>query len=239
MTRPRILITTDVSLNEKGQPRATSYLSYIAAVQRAGGLPILAPPLAELARELLELAHGVVIPGGDDLDAELLGEPPHESIVIMDRRRQDSDLAIIREVLARDVPFLGICLGMQMLAFAAGGKILQDIPSMHPGALEHQSDSANRKRHPVTVEPGTKLASLVGSGEAEVNTTHHQAVRSVAGEVVISARAPDGIIEAIELPQRSFCMGVQWHPEDLMGERVSDPLFAALVTAASQRARNL
>lgn len=232
LMKPRILITTDFSLNEKGRERASTYMSYIDAVQRAGGAPFLAPPLVDSVDELLRVADGIIIPGGDDLDSSLFNEPLHPTAVLMDRRRQETDLAVVRGAIARDIPFLGICLGMQMLGFAAGGRIMQDIPSMHADPIEHRSDSLNRRRHPVIVEGGTLLARLAGAGEAEVNSTHHQAVAAAGESLIVGAHAPDGVIEAIELPGARFCLGVQWHPEDMPGERMSEPLFRALVEAA-------
>lgn len=230
--RPRILITTDVGLNEHGRARATAYLSYIEAVRRAGGVPLLAPPVASEIDEILPLVHGIVVPGGNDFDPELLGEAGHPSIVLMDRRRQETDLAIVRAAVVRDIPYLGICLGMQMLGLATGGRIMQDIPTMHPDPLEHQSDPAKRVRHPVSIIEGTRLAALTGGGGGEVNSSHHQAVSSVGPRAVVAATAPDGIIEAIELPESLFCLGVQWHPEDMPEEPLGETLFAGLVEAA-------
>lgn len=232
MIRPRILITTDVTVSAKGRPRATAYLSYVEAVRRAGGIPVLAPPVVEEAGEILSLVHGIVVPGGNDLDPQLLGEPGHPAVTVMDRRRQESDLAFVRAAVVRDIPYLGICLGMQILAFVTGGRIMQDIPSMHPDALQHQSDISNRARHPVRVLPETRLGALVGEGDGEVNTTHHQAVASVGARAKVSAVAPDGIIEAVEIPDSLFCLGVQWHPEDMPGEPLADPLFAGLIESA-------
>ena len=234
--RPRILITTDVTLNEKGRARATASFSYIEAVRRAGGVPLLACPVAQDIEEVLPLVHGIVVPGGNDLDPELLGEPPHPSVVVMDRRRQDTDLAIVRAAVVRDIPYLGICLGMQMLGFATGGRIMQDITSMHPSAIEHGGGAADRVRHSVRILPDTRLARLVGEGEGEVNSTHHQAVSSAGSRAVVSALAPDGIVEGIELPDLLFCIGVQWHPEDMIGERLSDGLFRGFIDAAIRHA---
>lgn len=237
MSPPRILIATDVGVNDRGRERAFMYFSYIEAVREAGGVPFLAPPHPGGVSELISIADGVVIPGGDDFDEELLGEPLHPSAVPLDPRRRDSDLALVREVLARDIPFLGICLGMQLLGYLSGGTIVQDIPSAMPDAIEHRGDSARRPRHKVTVLEGTRLAELTGPGEAEVNTTHHQAVGSVGVDLRVSALAPDGVIEAIEAPAKRFCLGVQWHPEDMRGERMSAPLFKALVEAAAAAGR--
>ena len=229
---PRILITTNLGPDENGRERSFTYNSYVEAVRRAGGAPFLAPPLVDNLDSLLEVTDGIIIPGGDDLDSSLFNEPLHPSVVVMHPRRQSHDLAVVRAAIARDIPYFGICLGMQLLGFAAGGRIMQDIASMHAGAIEHQSTPANRRRHPVTIEPGTLLARLTGAGTAEVNSTHHQAVAAVGERLVAGAYAPDGVIEAIELPGLRFCLGVQWHPEDMVGDRMSDPLFRGFIEAA-------
>lgn len=235
LMKPRILITTDLGLNEQGQERAFGYMSYIEAVRQAGGVPFLAPPLADTIDLLLEAADGIIIPGGRDLDSSLFNEPLHSSVVVMDPRRQETDLAVVRGAIARDIPYLGICLGMQMLGFAAGGRIMQDISAMHVEPIEHRGEPVRRRRHAVTVAEGTLLARLTGAGAAEVNSSHHQAVAAAGERLVVGAHAPDGVIEAVELPGARFCIGVQWHPEDMPGERMSEPLFRALIEAASTR----
>lgn len=232
--RPLIGIGCDVSSTAKGEKRekAFVYLSYVDSVRRAGAVPLLIPPQPENAGELAENLDGILLAGGFDCDPVCYGETAHASVQTMDSRRQDGDLALARLGHERRIPTLGVCLGVQLMAIVSGGKLVQDIRSEFPNALQHESDPSHRIRHEVMVFPGTRIAELIGSGTFNVNSTHHQAVRTVGGSFRVAAEAPDGIVEAIEDPAHPFYLGVQWHPEDMGGESSSDRLFAAFIDAA-------
>jgi putative glutamine amidotransferase len=146
------------------------------------------------------------------------------------------DLALARLARERSIPILGICLGSQILNVAAGGTLVQDIPSQVPGALEHRGNTGNRKRHVVEVARGSRLAAILGETSVNVNSGHHQAVRDVGHGLSVVAKSSDGIVEAIEDPLLPFHVGVQWHPEEMLEEVSADRLFAALVEAAGSRA---
>ena len=230
--KPRIAITAD----EGGKPAA-----YMEAVRKAGGTPVvLAPADAVTAETLPSMADAILLSGGDDLDAALWGEAMHLKAVPMDPRRQRADLAIIALADARRMPVLGICLGCQEMAVARGGRLIQHLPDEPAATLDHgrggrRPAAAGRPRplHTVTIEPDSGLARIVGLQPIDVNSTHHQAVRSAGRGMRIVARSPDGIIEAIEDPTPGrFFLAVQWHPEDLTDEPRHLALFEALCRAA-------
>ena len=145
-------------------------------------------------------------------------------------------MALARWALTEGLPLLAICRGIQVLDVAAGGTLIQDIPTQVPGALSHSSVAGRPQAviaHPVEVEADSRLAALVGAGEVGVNSAHHQAAGTVGAGLVVTARAPDGVIEGLEAPDHPFCVGVQWHPE-VMVEHFPPMrrLFAGLIEAA-------
>lgn len=234
MAKPVIAVGCDVSSVGKGEKRerAFVYLSYVESLRRSGAVPVLIPPQPENASELSLEVDGILLAGGYDCDPTCYGEKAHPSVELMDRRRQEGDLALARLAHERRIPTLGVCLGAQLMAIVSGGKLVQDIRAEFPNALRHESESTDRARHEVNVFPGTRVAELVGAGALDVNSTHHQSVRTVGGTFRIAAEAPDGIVEAIEDPTHPFYIGVQWHPEDMGGETSADRLFAGFVEAA-------
>lgn len=232
--RPLIGITPGVHQELPARDWLYNTSDYFRAVQQAGGLPVLLPLCdnAQEAAALLERIDGLLLSGGEDVDPVHFGEQPHPMIGEIIPERDGTELLLTRQALAMRMPILGICRGQQLLAVAAGGRLIQDIPAQVPGALKHTLTAA--KYHPthlVTLEAGTRLASLLGA-ECRVNSRHHQSVRTVPAPWVISAIAPDGVIEAMELPGDPFVVGVQWHPENFTGREWShDALFAAFVDA--------
>lgn len=207
--------------------------NYTAAIASAGGLAVALPHDAGLADAYLDRLDGLIITGGAfDVDPALYGEADRHHTVELKSGRTSAELALLQQAIERDLPVLGICGGQQLLAVALGGTLIQHIPDSIPGALPHeQSTSHYEPGHLVNVLPGTMLARIVGSPSMQVNTSHHQAVRS-PGRAAVNAIAPDGVIEGIEDTSKKFCLGVQWHPEYLI-----DPgdlrIFAALIAAAN------
>jgi putative glutamine amidotransferase len=206
--------------------------NYFAAIASAGGLPVALPHLPELAEAYLETLDGLVVTGGAfDVDPALFGATHRHATVSLKEARTAFELAILRAALARDLPALGICGGQQLLNVALGGTLIQHIPDSVPDALPHeQPNPRTEPGHMVAIEPGSRLAGIVGATEMQVNSAHHQAADAVGPGVYVSARAPDGVIEAIELPGRKFVIGVQWHPEyhvDPADRRIFDALVAA------------
>jgi len=207
--------------------------NYAQAVAAAGGLPILLPPQADGAEAYLDLLGGLIVSGGAfDIDPALFGAAERHATVTTKDARTAFELAMTRGALARGLPVLGICGGQQLLHVALGGTLIQHIPDAVPAALAHeQPNPRDQPGHTVRILPGTRLHAIVGADVLAVNSAHHQAAKDVPLTLRISAVADDGVIEAIEAPDKRFCIGVQWHPEFALSEG-DRKLFEALVDAA-------
>lgn len=235
MTRPVIGITLD-SEEPGGYSNLPWYAlreNYADAVTAAGGLPLPLPHEPDRAEDYLNLIDGLVITGGAfDVDPSLFGAGDRHPTVITKDRRTAFELAVTRGALERDMPVLGICGGQQLLHVVLGGELIQHIPDEVPEALAHeQPNPRDEPGHGVAVKPGTLLHRIVGRDSLEVNSAHHQAAKGEPEGVVINAVAPDGVIEGIEATGKSFCLGVQWHPE--YGVSAGDSaIFDAFVKAA-------
>lgn len=212
---------------------------YVESVKRAGGEPILLKN-SDNPADVLARVDGVLLTGGADVDPALYGQDLHERTEV-DSTRDRFEVPLARGALAGDTPLFAICRGVQVLNVAAGGTLVQDLPSQAPSDLRHSIEvPKNHLAHTVRIEPASRLAEAMGDAPVEacsVNSRHHQAVDGVAPAFVVSAVSPDGVIEAIEQPTAAFCIGVQWHPENFWRTGEFDRLFRAFVDAAVQRAR--
>ena len=220
--RPRIGLTLDAE-PPGGYSKLPWYAlreNYFAAIARAGGLPVALPHEVELAALYLDTLDGLIVTGGAfDVDPGLYGAAERHASVTTKDRRTAFEFSIARQALERDLPVLGICGGQQLLNVVLGGDLIQHIPDAVPGSLAHeQPNPRTEPGHTVAVERGTRLHAIVGCDELAVNSAHHQAAGRVGPGVVACAKAPDGVIEAIEDPRRRFCLGVQWHPEYLLSQ---------------------
>lgn len=210
---------------------------YRAALERAGARIRELSPADALPGALAD-CDGVMLTGGVDVDPSAYGDAERHPTVETDPARDDYELELARLALAGDLPVLAICRGAQVLNVAAGGTLVQDIPTASPDALAHQQTHAkNALVHDVTVTPGTCLSVLLdrrlqGGRAMAVNSRHHQSVKQPAPGFVVSATAPDGVVEAIEKPSARFCVGVQWHPENFWQSGEFQPLFEGFVSAA-------
>ncbi len=207
--------------------------NYVRVLVERGALPLLLPDEPDLAEAYLERIDGLVVTGGDfDIDPTHFGVKERHASVTTKDRRTAFELAITRAAHRRNLPILGICGGQQLLNVALGGTLVQHIPDEVKNALAHeQPNPRNEPGHAVAVAEGSLLHRITGARTLAVNSAHHQAVKTVAGAVVVDAVAPDGVIEGIEDPSRRFCLGVQWHPEYLVSEGDAK-IFAAFVAAA-------
>lgn len=209
---------------------------YETSVTRAGAaLRWLDPAMGDAAAALDGL-DALVLTGGGDVDPRHYGETPHSAFSAAEPGRDEFELALARAAMERGLPLLAICRGVQVLNVAAGGSLVQDIPSEVPGALDHQVGATpSTIAHEVWVTSGSTLATLMADrleGDALlVNSRHHQSVKTVAPGFIASATAPDGVIEAIERPDLAFCLGVQWHPENFWRTGEFHALFDALIAA--------
>ena len=186
---------------------------------------------------VLDRLDGVLLSGGPDVDPGLYARAPHPKLGRVNRRRDEFELALVREAVRRNLPLLAICRGQQVLNVATGGTLLQDIPSELRGAGEHDAPGPRwQVAHDVQLLPHTRLRSILGRDTVAVNSFHHQAIDELGEGLSVSGRCPeDGVIEAVELTSRRFVIGVQWHPESFWN-RTPDfaPLFEALVGAAAR-----
>jgi putative glutamine amidotransferase len=207
--------------------------AYADAVLSAGGLPIVLPYSDDesAAAEAVALCDALVVTGGAfDIPPEAYGAAAHRMLGQLKPGRTQFEQRVLRAALESRKPVLGVCGGMQLLAVELGGTLWQDVREQVPGASDHEQKIDPRQTgHAARVVSGTQLARIVGADIVQVNSTHHQAVRD-PGPAVVSAVAPDGVVEAIELPDR-FALGVQWHPELLAGAE-HRALYRALVEAA-------
>jgi len=214
-------------------------LRYISAIYAAGGLPVVLPSDApvEEAAYLLERIDGLLLTGGGDIAPERYGGQPHPKVYGTNAARDALEIALANAAVERGVPFLGICRGIQVLNVALGGTLYEDLADQFPHALRHRSDPVTEREmlaHGIKAEKESRLVRLLGETEFEVNSLHHQGIRDVAAGLKVSAWAPDGLVEAVELPDHPFGLAVQWHPEWLYQEHpLQQALFCGLVGAAA------
>ncbi len=222
---PLIGITTDIVDPGQGKPlKADCSLAYARCVAAAGGVPILLPPIVELAPHHATLCDGFVFTGGDDPRTEEFGVPTHPAAKPLHRDRQRYELVLL-DLLRQDhpaAPVLGVCLGMQMMALHAGGKLNQDMAGTLPTAAQHRGE------HEIMPVHGQKSRLPIEPGRVWSN--HHQAVQD-PGSLKVIAASPDGVVEAVVGPDRPFYCGVQWHPERTAAQGLGMGIFAALVGA--------
>ena len=240
MARPVIGITA--SIDQRAPAFGETYSltrKYAEGVVQAGGAPLIVPHNLdeESLRAVLGRLDGVLLSGGGDIDPALFGEDVHPETGEMESDRDRVELTLARWVVERGMPFMAICRGIQVLNVALGGSLIQDIPSQVPGALPHSFDRATTPRdfvaHSVKINPNSHLARIMQSEVVQTNSWHHQSIRRVADGLQVTAVAPDGVIEAVEVPGQRYALGVQWHPEWLFEERAEQRrLFAGLVEAA-------
>lgn len=229
-----ILLDYETSGSFSKRPHYALRTAYFDAIWKAGGVPVGIPYIEAARDTYLELLDGLIIPGGFyAFPPELYGDPANNDAL---HPRYAFERQLMADALDRDLPTLGICAGMQVMAAARGATMWRDIKNDLDCAVDHLNEkSAEETAHEITIEPGTHLHKITGSSHIAVNTAHNEALKDVPDNIVISARAPDGIIEAIELPDRRFAIGVQWHPEFFLGD--GDPnfaLFEHLIAEAGQ-----
>jgi putative glutamine amidotransferase len=209
---------------------------YVAAVERAGAVPLLIPPLPEHAHRYLDLVDGVILAGGGDIAPERYRGNAHELNYGVDARRDALELALARELVKRRQPTLAICRGMQIVNVALGGTLIEHLPAVVGEQVLHRKPPRDPTPHVVHIEPGSRLAQLTGVTELQPMSWHHQAIRDVAHGLKVVARAPDQTIEAVELPEQPWLIAVQWHPELTAHEDATQQrLFDALVAATRNR----
>ncbi len=225
--------------NKTDTTPARHYLNraYVWALEQAGATPIILPVTSDLdiINSYLGIVDGILLSGGEDVEPQRYGAEPHPQLGKTDISRDETEIPLIKTALAQDMPLFAICRGIQALNVALGGTLYQDIPSELPSELHHlQSEvgfARNALTHKVTIEPNTRLRSIVGDSDMMTNSFHHQALQKIGNGLIVTAHSSDGIVEAVENPGCSFLVGVQFHPEDTTHDEKSRRLFEAFVGA--------
>ncbi|MGI4775504.1 MAG: gamma-glutamyl-gamma-aminobutyrate hydrolase family protein [Janthinobacterium lividum] len=236
--KPIIGITLDLAKNSDQYmysifPWYAVRQNYADCIIKAGGLAIMIPYDPNSIDEIADLIDGLLIPGGDgDVNPKFYGHQIISDRVKVNDQRASFELELAKNVMERNMPLLGICNGMQVLNVACGGTLIQNIPDYIESSINHeQSAPKHIPSHSIDIKPNTILASMTDYNEHLVNSTHHQAIGEVSEHLIVSATAPDGIIEALESPNHEFVLGVEWHPEYLNSD-LDFELFKRLVIAS-------
>ena len=216
---------------------------YLESIRRAGGEPVEIVPGSEKVEHILARVDGLMLTGGGDVDPNLYGEEQHATFEAAESGRDAFEIELSRAAVASGTPLLAICRGMQVLNVAMGGTLIQDIPSQVKGALDHSiREPRHHIAHEVWVAKESQLATLLADhmedGETcHVNSRHHQSVKQAAKGFEVTATSPDGVIEAMEMPDAPYCVAVQWHPENFWRTGEFRSLFEGFVQAANARKR--
>ena len=216
--------------------------SYLAALAAAGGIPLLIPSSLqedELGR-IFERLDGLLLIGGGDIDPQRFNGRSHPRVYGVDAERDAVELALVRMAVEQKRPFLGICRGIQVINVAFGGSLFTDIADQMKGAHKHDyfpDYPRNQLVHAVAVQSGSRVALVLGGVNFQVNSLHHQGLERVGEGLTAAAWAEDGLVEAVELDDHPFGIGVQWHPEWLQEHPPQRALFRGLVEAAGSEQR--
>jgi putative glutamine amidotransferase len=236
--KPLIGITTNHSTNSYGQPLVLLQQSYVNAIMQAGGVPVLIPSLVanDGWEALYARLDGILFSGGGDIGLQHSPGDPHPRIDDVDPERDSVELKMLNAAASEGKPFLGICRGCQVMNVALGGTLYTHIPDQLPNALDHSYPGNMRTVlvHPVKIGEGTHVAEIFGEPIIKVNSLHHQGIKAVPPSVRVAGYAPDGLVEAIELPEHPFGLAVQWHPEWLTDQAGSRNMFRKFIQAAEK-----
>ena len=234
--QPIIGITTPQGTNPDGYPTVMLLQAYVYAVMQVGGVPVLIPSmLAEQGWDVLyQRLDGILFSGGGDIASEHFGGANHPRVSGVDPLRDSVEFSLLRAVVEDGKPFLGICRGVQTVNVGLGGTLYEHLGEQFRGEVDHTYPTTMRTHlvHEVKIEEGTRIAEVVGEPVLMVNSLHHQGLKDVAPDLRVAGYAPDGLVEAVELPDHPFGLAVQWHPEWLTDQQPTRNLFKAFVDAA-------
>lgn len=237
MNRRPIIVCASAELLEGGVKRLFVNKAYADAIQEAGGMLVtVAGNLDEAAyAEIIETADGLLLPGGGDVNPERYGQKLRKCRCGAYDQRDAEEFALLNGAMKRRLPILAICRGMQIVNVNQGGTLYQDLESEMNGAIRHKPEDKQRSAicHEVAISSDTRLQKILGVAEIGVNSLHHQGVAEVGKGLMVTATAPDGLVEAIELKDYPFLIGVQWHPEELT-DPIWKKLFSDFVSEAAK-----
>lgn len=238
-----LIATTTTSHDDSAfrTPQVVLGSPYLRAVEKLGGTPLLITPShdEESIAQLVEMADGLVLTGGEDVDPALYGQQPHERLSTVNRPRDRMEIAVLTAAMERGIPVLAICRGVQLLNVALGGTLFQDLPTQRAGGIIHEQEAPiNERWHSARVAEGSQLAQIIGATDLFINSFHHQGIDHLAPALRPVAWAEDGLVEGVEGVEYPWLIGVQWHPErgeaETRGDRrhPDERLFWAFIEAA-------
>jgi putative glutamine amidotransferase len=241
--RPLIGLTTYRKVSrDSGVPLYGLMRSYVQAVLAAGGIPLLIPLGLDNddLSTVLRRVDGLILPGGGDIDPANYRGSANDLLRGIDQDRDRVEIDLAQKAVLTGKPFLAICRGHQVLNVALGGTMWEDLDTQMPGHIRHDYYGVGARTdrpHVVHVRPGSRLAGILDTNEIPVNSLHHQGLRDLAPQLIVSATAPDGLVEGVEIEGHPFAVGVQWHPENLVEiDPAMHNLFVSLVEASSNGA---
>lgn len=241
--KPFIGLNSEFRCAKKDSPALSFVMAgYYDSIIKAGGIPVVLPPLTEERdiMQLLDQLQGFVFVGGADLDPRHDGFMLHPSIRTMETRREKFDRTLMRLVASRRLPVFGIGVGMQLLNVSQGGNLFLHLPEDLPNAVPHKELQDPAHRHALEVVPGSLMERVYGDGEIRVNSMHHMAVDEVAEGFVVTARCPDGVVEAIESEMEDwFAIGTQFHPEAESASAIDVRIFEEFIDGTKTYAREM
>jgi putative glutamine amidotransferase len=237
MVKPLIGITTYNTKNPYDRDISAVQHTYIRAVTQAGGIPILIPAIlpADDLNELYAHLQGILFSGGGDISLKYFDGVQHPNIYDVDEARDVTEISLLQKSVQHQKPFLAICRGMQVMNVALGGTLHTHISDQVPNALQHSHDEFTTIVHPVNITEDSRMAEIFGETLLQVNSLHHQGLKDLASNLRIVGHAPDGVVEAVELVDHPYAIGVQWHPEWLTDQPVMRKLFKSFVDASGDK----
>lgn len=239
--KPLIGLNSEYRTAKKDSPALSFIMAgYYDSIIKAGGIPVVVPPLVEErdVAQLLDQLQGMVLVGGADLDPRRDGFMLHPSVRTMEGRREIFDRTLMRLIAARRMPVFGIGVGMQLLNVSQGGNLFLHIPEDLPDAVPHKELQDPAHRHALEVVPGSLMERVYGDGEIRVNSMHHMAIDEVADGFVVTARCPDGVVEAIESEMEDwFALGTQFHPEAETASAIDIRIFEEFIDGVKDHSR--
>ena len=235
MKSPVIGITLDAENNKNYSkfPWYASRRNYSDSVVLAGGIPLFLPHNLNMIEEFIEIVDGIIITGGDfDVDPKIYGEKINSDKVSTKNDRTEFEFEILKKAIKFSIPVLGICGGQQLLNVVLGGTLIQHIPDVIKGKINHeQTNPRDEPSHQVNIIKNTKLHKIINADNMFVNSAHHQAVKKLGKNLIVNCSTEDGVIEGIENPNAEFCLGVQWHPEFLIDKKDIE-IFKSLIESS-------